>query len=101
MQRTKLETHINFDKNLDTQNALTERPIADKANLNKKLQKQLEVIIQNHLVKHLSCRTMANSITEKRGHMVFTCLRKPSYPLIRHPTRPSGIMGGIAYGSAS
>jgi hypothetical protein len=89
MQRTKLETHINFDRNLDTQNALKERPIADEANLNRKLQKQLEVFIQNRLVKHLSCRTLDSPITEKRGHMVFACLGKPSYPLIRHPTRPS------------
>jgi len=95
MQRTKLETHINFDRNSDTQSALTETTIADEANfLNQKVLKQLEVFTQNCLVKHLSYRTMDVSIIEKRGHLALTCLEKPSYPLNRHPTRPSGDMGG-------
>ncbi len=94
MQRTKLETHINFDRNADNKNALTETPIANKDNfVNQKVLKQLEVFAQNRLGKHLPCRTMDNSITEKRVHTAFTCLGKPSYPLNRHPTRPSEIMG--------
>jgi len=79
MQRTKLEMHINFDRNSDTQNALTETTIANKTNLlNQKVLKQLEVFTQNCLGKHLSYRTMDNSMTEKRGHMTFTYLGKPS-----------------------
>lgn len=53
MQRTKLKPH-NFDRNLDTQNALTERPVADEINLNQNVLKQLEVFIQNRLGRHVS-----------------------------------------------
>jgi hypothetical protein len=52
MQKTKLKPH-NFDRKLDTQNALTERPVADEINLNQNVLKKL-VFIQNRLGRHLS-----------------------------------------------
>ncbi len=101
MQRTKLETHINFNRKLNTQNALTEKPIADEANfLNQKVLEHLEVFNQNRLGKHLSYRTLNVFITEKRGHMTFTCLGKPS-SFRQRPTRPSEDMGGILHEFAS
>ena len=94
MQRTKLETHVNFDRKIDNKNALTETPIAKKDNsVTQKVLKQLEVFAQNRLCKHLSYRTMDNAINEKRGRTESKYLEKPSYPFNRSLTRPSGIMG--------
>lgn len=53
MQRPKLKPH-NFDRDLDTQNALTERHVADEINLNQNVLKQLEFFIQNRLGRHIS-----------------------------------------------
>ena len=54
MQRTKLETHINFDIKAENKNAITETSIANKDNsVNQKVLKQLEVFAQNRLGKHL------------------------------------------------
>lgn len=53
MQRTKPKPH-NLDSDLDPQNALTERPIADETNLNQNILKQLEVFIQSRLGRHIS-----------------------------------------------
>ena len=65
MQRKNLETHINFDKNSDTQNVLTKRSNVNEANFDQNVLTQLEVFNQNQLGKHLSHRTMDFSITEK------------------------------------
>jgi hypothetical protein len=53
MQRPKLKQH-NFDRDLDTQNALTEMIVADEINLNQNVLEQLEVFIQNRLGRHTS-----------------------------------------------
>jgi len=74
MQKTKLKTH-NFSNGLDTQNALTERHVADEIKKQNVL-KQLKVFIQNRLDRHLSYKTMDESTTEKIGHMTLTCLGK-------------------------
>ncbi len=74
MQRTKLETHINFDRDFKAQNALTERTVADEVNLNQNFPKQLEFLTQNNLGMQLSYKTIDDPITEKRGHMALTCL---------------------------
>jgi len=52
MQRPKLKSH-NFDRELNTQNTLTERHVADEINLNQNVLKKL-VFIQNRLGRHLS-----------------------------------------------
>ena len=74
MQRTKLETHINFKRDLETQNALTERTVTDKVNFNQNFPKQLEVFTQNHLNRQLSYKTMDDPITEKNDHLALICL---------------------------
>lgn len=51
MQRTMLKPH-NLDRNLDMQNALTERSVADEINLNQNVLKL--VFIQNSLGRHVS-----------------------------------------------
>ena len=76
MQGTKLETHINFDRNLDTQNALTIRLVANEINLSQNVLKQLEFFTQNNLSKHMSYKTLDDSTTEKRGYRALTCLGK-------------------------
>jgi hypothetical protein len=94
MQRTKLETHVNFDRKAENKNALTETPIVNEDNsVNQKVLKQLEFFAQNRLGKHLSYRTMDNAITERRGRTEYKYLEKQSYPFNRSPTHPSGIMG--------
>ena len=65
MQRTKLETQSNFDKNFEAQNALTEKTVINTVNLNQIIPKQLEVFIQNHLGMKLSYRTIDDPNTEK------------------------------------
>lgn len=89
MQRTTLETHINFNRNPDTQKALTETAIADEANfLNQKVLKQLEVFDQNRLGKHLSCRTRDVSIIEKKRSHGIHMLQKAKLSFKQTPYAP-------------
>ena len=75
----KLKKH-NFSNGLDTQNALTERHVADEIKKQKVL-RQLEVFIQNRLSRHMPYNTMDKSTTEKRRHMTLTCLGKSKFIL--------------------
>jgi hypothetical protein len=52
MQRTMLKPH-DFDRNLDMQNALTERSVADEIQLEPECSEKL-VFIQNRLSRHIS-----------------------------------------------
>ncbi len=65
MQWTKLETQFNLDMDFEAQNALTEKTVADKINLNQNFPKQLEVFIQNRLGKQLSHKAMDDPTLKK------------------------------------
>ncbi len=65
MQWTKLETQFNLDVDFEAQNALTEKIVADKVNLNQNFPKQLEVFIQKRLGKQLSHKTMDDPALKK------------------------------------
>ena len=53
MQKTKLETHVNFIRDLDAQNALIERSVVAEVNLNMNVLKQLKVFARNRLSRCL------------------------------------------------